>query len=155
MFHLLPTSGGKEKMNISIKKVGPSARAKDAPIRQALRLDYAPLLEALEVGGDGLSLEIPKGMDVTRFRSLVQAVSNKAGYTIATEVVYRRDKKGKLVLDDAKNKIPVALLAHKTGEVSAADAESPPSKAAGKKDDPFESDEQEGDEGEDDDEEDD
>lgn len=99
---------------LKMKKVGPSMRAKDAPLRQDLRLQFAPALELLEVGQEGIQVALPDGVEPTRLRSLLNAVSNRAGYTVSTELVYKTDKKGNLVLEDGK-KIPVAVNVYKTG----------------------------------------
>ncbi len=112
---------------LKMQKVGPSTRAKDAPVRQDLRLEFAPALESLTVGGEGIQIGLPAGMEATRFRSLINAVSNQAGYTVATEVAYKTNKKGELVLDGEGKKTPVAVNVYKTGAKDTADSPAPPS----------------------------
>lgn len=111
---------------LKMQKVGPSTRAKDAPIRQDLRLEFAPALESLTVGGDGIQIALPAGMEATRFRSLINAVSNQAGYTVATELAYKANKKGELVLDAEGKKTVVAVNVYKTGTKEPSEAPAPP-----------------------------
>lgn len=113
-------------MALQMKKVGPSARAKDAPLRQDLRLQFAPALEALQIGEEGIQIALPDGIEVVRFRSLLNAVSNRAGYRVSTEVVFKT-KKGQLVMepdaDGKPAKVPVAVNVYKIGDFETAAAE--------------------------------